>query len=511
MAENKRKTKRVRAALAVILCAAMIAGMGVTAFAADTDTVRLIRGEDVYSYALSLDSAAVLEESGFTEGEKALTLAIKTAIWNGEPRITFSGADYGVTFDSLSRIVLGLFMEPETFAMSDAYYGTNGDQLYIAPVYNAEMISDYDAAKAFYLKNIDEIVSLVDEDWSDVEKILFVNEYFALNYEYDLTYKNKDAYTFFRDKKGVCQAYMRAFEGVMQKLGIEASYVESKSMEHSWNIVKADGNWYHIDLTWNDPVTSIKAAVDHDYFLLSTDKMVAIGHFEENDWGYGENVECSDTTYDNYFWRSGTDSGAVSAFKNIDGRWYFISREGVCSWDGVSSAPTVEASFATVYEKIHPEYSFTKYVHNSGLEVIGGRLYLNSAFDVIEYDISSKQARSAADVIGTGVNICSCFIEDGSLYYQTTDNSFYRLDISVYTEVPGGGYGYYVNDGRLTLRLDPGACVIAAWYGGDGAMKGCRIIETPGQTAVNMPEGAALLISLDSAGAPRCEAVQTGG
>ena len=27
---------------------------------------------------------------------------------------------------------------------------------------------------------------------------------------------------------------------------------------HIWNVVNINNNWYHIDLTWDDPVTSSK-------------------------------------------------------------------------------------------------------------------------------------------------------------------------------------------------------------------------------------------------------------
>ena len=37
---------------------------------------------------------------------------------------------------------------------------------------------------------------------------------------------------------------------------------------HGWNIVKVDGNWYNIDLTWDDPITkSGKHVIRYDYFL----------------------------------------------------------------------------------------------------------------------------------------------------------------------------------------------------------------------------------------------------
>ena len=40
---------------------------------------------------------------------------------------------------------------------------------------------------------------------------------------------------------------------------------------HIWNAVYLDNNWYHLDLTWDDPVTSTgENMLIHDYFLITT-------------------------------------------------------------------------------------------------------------------------------------------------------------------------------------------------------------------------------------------------
>ena len=43
---------------------------------------------------------------------------------------------------------------------------------------------------------------------------------------------------------------------------------------HIWNVVNINNNWYHIDLTWDDPVTSSKKnIITYDYFLITTDEL----------------------------------------------------------------------------------------------------------------------------------------------------------------------------------------------------------------------------------------------
>jgi transglutaminase/protease-like cytokinesis protein 3 len=46
------------------------------------------------------------------------------------------------------------------------------------------------------------------------------------------------------------------------------------SVNHVWNAVKLDGKWYHLDLTWDDPIMEEgKDVVLHDYFLIDTEEL----------------------------------------------------------------------------------------------------------------------------------------------------------------------------------------------------------------------------------------------
>ena len=89
---------------------------------------------------------------------------------------------------------------------------------------------------------------------------------------YDYTFSKYTAYENLVNKTSVCQGYAEAFWLLMYKLNIDCKVVASNSLNHAWNIVKVGGNWYHIDLTWDDPSTN-KADVPgrsfHTYFLLS--------------------------------------------------------------------------------------------------------------------------------------------------------------------------------------------------------------------------------------------------
>ena len=43
---------------------------------------------------------------------------------------------------------------------------------------------------------------------------------------------------------------------------------------HIWNLVYLNGQWLHLDLTWDDPVTSNGSNILlHKFFLISTDEL----------------------------------------------------------------------------------------------------------------------------------------------------------------------------------------------------------------------------------------------
>lgn len=52
--------------------------------------------------------------------------------------------------------------------------------------------------------------------------------------------------------KAVCSGYADAFQTMTSMLGMESCIMSSDSLNHSWNVVMADGVPYFVDVTWND-------------------------------------------------------------------------------------------------------------------------------------------------------------------------------------------------------------------------------------------------------------------
>lgn len=72
--------------------------------------------------------------------------------------------------------------------------------------------------------------------------------------------------------KALCSGYSDAMALFLSKLNIKNYKIASK--DHVWNLVYLDNNWYHLDLTWDDPVVSNhQNLLLHDFFLITTKQL----------------------------------------------------------------------------------------------------------------------------------------------------------------------------------------------------------------------------------------------
>ncbi|MDR1210578.1 MAG: hypothetical protein LBK41_09780 [Clostridiales bacterium] len=70
--------------------------------------------------------------------------------------------------------------------------------------------------------------------------------------------------------EAVCSGYADAFKIIMDHLGIPCVSVLGRANggDHQWNIVYADGQWLHVDVTFDDPVTNYGDDIIYDYYLV---------------------------------------------------------------------------------------------------------------------------------------------------------------------------------------------------------------------------------------------------
>ena len=137
--------------------------------------------------------------------------------------------------------------------------------------------------------NVTEKVNWVVENYvqpgmSDIEKIRVLHNWLIYNAHYDLTYSSYDAGGVLVRGAGVCNSYALAFQMLLNRAGIPNRFISGtadngsgKGPEgHAWNMVQADGKWYQVDTTWDDPIMSwteegatVSGLERYMYFMVS--------------------------------------------------------------------------------------------------------------------------------------------------------------------------------------------------------------------------------------------------
>ena len=144
------------------------------------------------------------------------------------------------------------------------------------------------------------------EDKSDMDKILAIHDYLVLNIAYDEeAYKNpkKNESAHYVEgallnKLAVCSGYASTFQLLLLLEGIPCEYVSTD--DHAWNLVQVDGNWYHVDVTWDDPVPDKEGRVLYTHFMMTDSEIAKLRSHGNWKCECDKEHNCNDTTYRTY-------------------------------------------------------------------------------------------------------------------------------------------------------------------------------------------------------------------
>ncbi len=124
---------------------------------------------------------------------------------------------------------------------------------------------EFPKASAQFYNTVNSMLTQV-ENLSNYEKELRTHDYLIDKIEYDKgAAMNQSAYSALVEGKSVCAGYARAFQYLMQRMGIPCYYCTGFAGEdHAWNIVALEDGYYNVDVTWDDTPGG-----EHDYFNKS--------------------------------------------------------------------------------------------------------------------------------------------------------------------------------------------------------------------------------------------------
>ena len=356
--------------------------------------------------------------SGFAAGASAAaswyyTTAEKTAaaaiVENARNFKTETKITVTLPEESLSKVMELVFNDnPELFHISTTYTYSKAENISTGQTQILSVHLRYTMSKEEYSAALNEVnqwtekvLSLTNDDFSDREYALFFHDYICANFEYDLDFANRTVYDFIKDGKGVCLAYTHAYSILLKKAGIDVSFAVSREMNHIWNVVKIDGEWYHVDATWDDPVGQSPGMVRHIYFLKSD---TAISAGEESHYGWTSPYRATATDYDSSF-----ISGTRSPFAFIGEKWYYITDGDLYTTDDPFTAGILHTDLNLRWNVWDSTSFYTS--DYSALIAVDGKLYLNSDKSVICIDPASKASATVYTYSG----------KDGYIYGFTAD------------------------------------------------------------------------------------------
>lgn len=125
------------------------------------------------------------------------------------------------------------------------------------------------------------------------DKIKAFHDYLVITNKYDTVRESTGESEYHSDTAigtlfegySVCSGYTDALGVFLDKINVENYKIAND--KHVWNIINLDGQWFHIDLTWDDPVTNTgEDVLEHDYFMINTSELFS----KDNEKHYFDNI-----------------------------------------------------------------------------------------------------------------------------------------------------------------------------------------------------------------------------
>ena len=420
------------------------------------------------------------------DGEEAI--ALQSAVYDGSVEdyiyqqllkrvkyIDLYGAGFHYVMDNPTRRLTE--KHPELYHVNVLYSLLNenavvrDDNGYIKAL-REEYYNDREEAK--FRAAVEEALACVDNGMSDLEKVVALHDYLASHTKYDYETEAKieyniehgineefvasTAYSALVNRFSVCGGYAYAYQYLLTQVGVESRYftgtVDGKS--HAWNLVKLNGTYYHVDVTWDNSGGNGRAA-GHKYMLLSDDA-IRRTHY----WLTQGDFNAPDKIYDNALWHS------VTAPLVFDGKGcYSLGTDGWLQRENFS-APGVKEKIAQVGGQ---QYSSGKI----GLFFLNGRLFYNDVHSIYsvnpdgtderaEFTLDTPMPANPAKPAAGEKYIYDCWYEDGKVHYYLAENTDPVTKEEKIAAI-GGASGeyriYYVLDGGTNDAANPSRYTVA--------------------------------------------------
>ncbi|MEG0751422.1 MAG: transglutaminase domain-containing protein [Oscillospiraceae bacterium] len=293
-----------------------------------------------HPYAAAITPQAGESRPLLSDGQKELYDVVKNGLMQSNPEILVRRFSYEE--QDIQDIMWYIMQDsPEIFWVEWKWdVRSQDDGFVIIPTYNFS--KEEVASKSSELeKSVSALLTLAQSEGvkSDLDKVRFVHDHLIEDCVYieDESPALHTAYGAIVEHHTVCDGYTQAARLLLTRMGIECHYVEgtatskNNTQGHAWNIVKVDGKYHHLDITWDDPDhmndnNEVTNVVSYSYFLRG-DEEIKLDHTIENktplpaceEYGYFEKVGLSGATFKDI-----SDNLISALFENVKKDRYYI-------------------------------------------------------------------------------------------------------------------------------------------------------------------------------------------
>ncbi len=137
---------------------------------------------------------------------------------------------------------------------------------------------------------------------SDFEKETAIHNFITDNFTYgpivdSVPQSAHSVVGFVKDGQGICEAYANTFYIMCKIANLDVSIITgtANNVNHMWNLICLDGEYYHVDVTNDDPAPDVPGAERYNYFNL-TDDIISKTH----SWERSDFPACTSEKYNYY-------------------------------------------------------------------------------------------------------------------------------------------------------------------------------------------------------------------
>lgn len=134
------------------------------------------------------------------------------------------------------------------------------------------------------------VADIIKDCSTEYEKELAIHNFITDNYKYgptgtaDVPRRAHTITGLVMDKEGICEAYANLFYVMCKLANLDVQFVtgEANGIGHMWVMINLDGDYYHVDVTSDDPAPDVPYRERYDYFNV-TDEYISENHIWEKE------------------------------------------------------------------------------------------------------------------------------------------------------------------------------------------------------------------------------------